>query len=338
MWPFNNFLQTFVSEISGNPAIALAVLGTSIIGAFVVSRAFLKATWLFLEVFVIPGINLNRFGAGKGAWAVITGCTDGIGKEFALQLAQKGFNVVLVSRTLAKLEALAEEIHEKYGVETKCVAIDYAKATLEDFERLQEVSDAVEVGVLVNNVGMSVDYPTPFLDCDVSVTKGIVDINVWGTMMTTKVIAPQMVKRRNGLILNTGSMAGVLPTPFNAVYSGSKAFMSFWSQSLGAELSQHNVYMHNLATGFVVSKLSKIRRSNWMAPTAEVYVKHALGKIGVHGAVDDPFNGSTYPGHVLIFGAASMVSKRVALKISYDMHLNMRHKALKKAERDAKTE
>ncbi|KAJ2531975.1 hypothetical protein EV175_007184, partial [Coemansia sp. RSA 1933] len=65
---------------------------------------------LLYDVFLKSGVSLKKFGAGQGAWAVVTGCTDGLGREEALELARRGFNVMLISRTLEKLEAMAEEV------------------------------------------------------------------------------------------------------------------------------------------------------------------------------------------------------------------------------------
>ncbi|CAK5264335.1 unnamed protein product, partial [Mycena citricolor] len=65
---------------------------------------------VLLQTFVLPGISLKTFGAKKGAWAVVTGASDGIGKEFATQLAGQGFNVLLVARNAAVLNTVAEEI------------------------------------------------------------------------------------------------------------------------------------------------------------------------------------------------------------------------------------
>lgn len=65
-----------------------------------------------------------------GSWAVITGCTDGIGKEFATQLAKRGLNLVLISRTLGKLEDLAHDLEELYSIRTLVVAVDFNGNTI----------------------------------------------------------------------------------------------------------------------------------------------------------------------------------------------------------------
>ena len=72
-------------------------------------------------------VNLKNY----GSWAVITGCTDGIGKAYAEQLAKRGLNVVLISRTLEKLQEQAKHIKEKYSVETKIIAADFTGTKIE---------------------------------------------------------------------------------------------------------------------------------------------------------------------------------------------------------------
>lgn len=109
-------------------------------------------------------LQLKIFGAKKDAWAVVTGASDGIGKEFALQLAGRGFNVLLVARTTSLLNAVGEEIsaclrypqelsqchiEAKYpGVKTAVHTIDFAAADDRAYEALTAELDALDIGVL----------------------------------------------------------------------------------------------------------------------------------------------------------------------------------------------
>ena len=93
-------------------------------GVYKLTTFALSLVSLVLDLWVLPPVNFAKYGAKKGKWAVITGASDGIGKEYATQLAAKGLNVVLVSRTESKLVALAEEIESKYKVSTKVLAFD----------------------------------------------------------------------------------------------------------------------------------------------------------------------------------------------------------------------
>jgi 17beta-estradiol 17-dehydrogenase / very-long-chain 3-oxoacyl-CoA reductase len=113
------------------------------------------------------------------------------------------------------------------------------------------------------------------------------------TLKVTKLVLPGMIIRKRGLILTVGSFAALIPSPLLAVYSGSKAFVSTWSQALGSELEGSGITVELLNTYFVVSvvfcvtlhmkqlilgnnqvsKLSKIRKSSWMIPTPRTYVR-----------------------------------------------------------------
>ncbi|KIL65254.1 hypothetical protein M378DRAFT_10893 [Amanita muscaria Koide BX008] len=81
-----------------------------VIGALRISLSTFRLASVLLQTFVLPGNDLKKFGAHQGAWAVITGASDGIGKEFSLQLAKAGFNVFLVARNKTTLESVASEI------------------------------------------------------------------------------------------------------------------------------------------------------------------------------------------------------------------------------------
>lgn len=88
------------------------------VGAIYLASRVVSYVQLLLNLFVLSGTNLRKYGR-PGSWAVVTGASDGLGKEYAKQLAAKGFNLVLVSRTQSKLEALAQE----FKVETKILAM-----------------------------------------------------------------------------------------------------------------------------------------------------------------------------------------------------------------------
>ena len=104
-----------------------------------------------------------------GAWAVVTGATDGIGKAYCEALAKRGLNVVLISRTLSKLQDCAKEIEEKYKVSTKIVAADFSKASNAGFtDPIAAAIKDLTIGVLVNNVGLSYDMPAYFVEEDVT--------------------------------------------------------------------------------------------------------------------------------------------------------------------------
>jgi len=311
--------------------LALALVGTGWLGSYVLSFARM------LVDLARPGIPLKRFGAKKGAWAIVTGATAGIGRDFALQLAGAGFNVFLASRTTSKLEEIAQEITAKYpSAKTQVHAIDFSDPKA-DYAALKAALDPLDVGVLVNNVGKSYDEPTFFQDLPDQDMIDIVEININAALKVTKIVIPGMVSRKRGLILNVGSFASLIPSPLLAVYSGSKAFLSTWSQSLGSELKGTGVEVELLNTYFVVSKLSKIRRSSWMIPTPKTYVRSVLSHIGVRGgAVGQPHISTPYHGHAPVQWVVDhFFSNSFWLNYNRKLHLDIRRRALRKREREA---
>ncbi|KAG0055366.1 hypothetical protein BGZ89_002369 [Linnemannia elongata] len=285
----------FVQKSNTN-ATAVAIFGA--IGAVVVAAKALSFLKVLVDVFLRSGINVKKYDAGNGGWAVITGASDGIGKEFAFQLASKKLNIVLVSRTESKLKVLAEE--------------------------------------LVNNVGTNHEIPTPFEQETDKIVKDIVEININAAMKVTKIIVPHMVARKKGLIINLGSFAGLVPTPYLSVYSGSKAFLSSWSQAIGAELAPKGITVQNVNTYFVVSAMSKIRRATMLIPMPKPYVRSVLGQIGISGGASTPYTSTPFYSHAIAnwlidntFGRAFWV------KQNYNIQVDIRKRALRKREREA---
>ncbi|KAF9280017.1 hypothetical protein BGZ68_007558 [Mortierella alpina] len=326
-------ITSFVQKSDTN-AIAVAVFGA--IGAAVIAFKALRFLKVLVDVFVRPGINLKKYGAGKGGWAVITGASDGIGKEFASQMAAKKLNVVLVSRTESKLKALAEEIEQKYNVETKVLAMDFTKGDERDYAALQLLISPIEVTILVNNVGTNHEIPTFFEDESDKTVDNIIEVNVNAIMRVTKLIIPQMAARKNGLIINLGSFAGLVPTPLLSVYSGSKAFLSSWSQAIGAELAPKGIRVQNVNTYFVVSAMSKIRRPSITAPLPKAYVRAVLSKIGVPGGASTPYTSTPFYSHAIAnWLIENVFSRSFWVGYNYDLHVDIRKRALRKREREA---
>ncbi|EMC93498.1 hypothetical protein BAUCODRAFT_76175 [Baudoinia panamericana UAMH 10762] len=310
------------------------------IGLLYVSIKLLSFWRLIASLFVLPGVPLSTFGK-KGTWAVVTGASDGIGKEYALQLAQKGFNIFLVSRTQSKLEALASEIQQSCRVETKTLAMDFAANNDSDYDKLRSTIDSLDVAILVNNVGLSHSIPVPFAETPEQEMRDIVTINCTGTLRVTQLVAPGMVKHHRGLILTMASFGGILPTPLLATYSGSKAFLQQWSSALASELAPHGVKVQIVQSYLVTSAMSKIRRSSALVPTPKQFVRAALSKIGRDGGAQGTSATSTpYWAHALMHWAIVNLTpgpmNRRVIDVNRSMHEDIRKRALRKAERDSR--
>ncbi|KAM6495250.1 3-ketoacyl-CoA reductase [Amanita muscaria] len=252
-----------------------------VIGAVKLSLAIFRLTSVLLQTFVLPGTDLKMFGARQGAWAVVTGASDGIGKEFSLQLAKAGFNIFLVARNKSKLESVASEIQNNYPtVSTRVHTIDFSLDDDAAYAALAAALGNLEIGVLVNNAGTNQSIPAYFFDVPPEEIKNTVSVNVNGTLRVTHIVLPGMTQRKRGLILNIGSFAGAIPTPLGATYAGTKAFMATFSTALAEEVQQHNVVVEHVNTYFVVSKLSR-RSASTVIPTPAAYVRSVLAKVGL---------------------------------------------------------
>ncbi|KAF5345348.1 hypothetical protein D9758_008464 [Tetrapyrgos nigripes] len=337
---FQQLITSIVSFVEQYPIPATLILS---LGTYSIAKIIYQTLSVFLQTFILPGANLKKFGAKKGAWAVITGASDGIGKEFAFQLAKAGFNVFLVARNKQLLNSTAQEIESKYeGVSTKTHSIDFAKGDEKAYTGLSGAVTGLDIGVLVNNVGKSHAMPAYLADVPKDEIEDIVAINVNATIKVTNLILPGMIQRKRGLILNIGSFAGAVPSPMLAPYSGTKAFLATFTSALAEEVKQHNITVEHVNTYFVVSKLSKIRKPSLFVPKPGPYVRSVLSKIGLQcGAAFSgrPNTSTPYWSHAIIdyamtlFGAPS-----VFISYTHGLHKDIRRRALKKMEREAKTQ
>ena len=246
-----------------------------------------------------------------------------------------------MSRTRSKLDELASQLRQKYNVETKILAMDFAKNDDLDFQQLAQIAGEIgEIGLLINNVGLSHSIPVPFVETEDKEMRDIITVNCMGTLRVTALIAPGMVKRRRGLILTMGSIGGVLPSPFLATYSGSKAFLQHWSTALASELAPSGVHVQLVHSYLVTSAMSKVRRSSAMVPNPKTFVRSALSKMGRSGGAQGILATSTpFWAHALMHWAIATyvgTTNAIVVGINRRMHDAIRKKALKKAERDAK--
>ena len=189
------------------------------------------ATRLYLHLSPSP-LRLRR---------AIQGCTDGIGKAFCEELAKKGVPLLLISRTESKLEALASELEDK--TEVKYLAVDFSNATKAKWAEVQKTIEALDVGMLFNNVGVSYPHAQYLHELDDETVRQLITVNVDCTTKMTKFVLPGMVSRRGGAIINIGSGAAtVLPSdPLYSVYAGTKGYVDQFSKSLSVEYAKYNI-------------------------------------------------------------------------------------------------
>lgn len=165
-----------------------------------------------------------------------------------------------------------------------------------------------------------------------------------------------MSRRKRGLILNMGSFAGAVPSPMLATYSGTKAFLATFTAALAEEVRQHNILVEHLNTHFVVrrllhhsnqvshfhqvSKLSKIRKPSLLTPMPAAYVRSALSKVGLAGGAaftGRPNTSTPYWSHSILDFVINLIGiPSLFISYTHNLHKDIRRRALRKLEREAK--
>lgn len=180
-----------------------------------------------------------------GPWALITGASSGIGREFALQLADLGLNTVLLARRKDKLAQLAHTIESRHAVKTKVLAVDLVEP--EATKIIAEATQDISIGLLVNNAGAG--FPGAFVKQPIERRSHVVKLNVLAPMELTHVFVERMMKQKRGGVLFVSSIAAHMGAPYLANYAATKSYLLSFGTALQKELSQHNVNVTTLLPG-----------------------------------------------------------------------------------------
>jgi 17beta-estradiol 17-dehydrogenase / very-long-chain 3-oxoacyl-CoA reductase len=206
-----------------------------------------------------------------------------------LAFAQRGIHVILVSRTESKLKELKKEIEEQYpGVSVKYVVTDYSKFDETARNHLYSETKDLDIGVLVNNVGMSYRYPRYFHELTSEEISQLMELNINSTTWMTRMYVEDMAKRGRGTIVNLSSIAGLFTQPLLAQYGACKSYVEKFSRSINTEYTARGVTCQCHTPSLVATKMSKMRPSATV-PTPEEYVEMSLRFIGHADAVVQPF-------------------------------------------------
>jgi NAD(P)-dependent dehydrogenase (short-subunit alcohol dehydrogenase family) len=199
---------------------------------------------------------LDRFDL-QGRTAVVTGSTRGLGRTFALALAEAGASIVVVGRDAAAADGVEAELADR-GAASRTVLADVTER--HDVERvLAESTEAFgRVDVLVNNAGACVHKPA--LDVTDDEWRHVMSTNLDGLWIASQVFGRHMVERGGGTIVNVGSMSGdIVNRPqWQPAYNASKAAVHHLTRSLAAEWAPLGVRVNALAPGYMKTEMSPV--------------------------------------------------------------------------------
>ena len=197
----------------------------------------------------------------EGKVAVITGASRGIGRAIALRLARAGAKVVVSSRKLEHVQAVADEVEAAGG---EALAIQAHVGQADEVQALiaQTMERWGRIDVAVNNAGTNPHFG-PLLTADEGQLDKILDTNLKGAFRMCKAVAPHMEAQGNGKIINVASIAGLRPSPGMGAYSVSKAALIMLTQVLAMELGHANIQINAIAPGVIKTRFSQML---WQTP------------------------------------------------------------------------
>jgi short-subunit dehydrogenase len=217
--------------------------------------------------------------------AAITGASEGLGKEFARQLAADGYNLLVIARRKHLLDELKADLETKYNVQVEPLVCDLAN--VEELKQLEErLINEESLEVLVNNAGFG--FGGAFPDVDPDMHESMIRVHVIALMRLSRAALVPMCKRQKGYIINLSSVAAFLFGPDSAEYIATKAYVLSFSKSLQCDVHKHGVRIQALCPGFThtgfhstesMKFFNKGATPKWLWLSAERVVRTSLRSI-----------------------------------------------------------
>ncbi len=198
----------------------------------------------------------NRFlGWENPGKALITGASAGIGFSFAQQLAQRGFDLILLARRKDRLESAAKKLKSDYGIRCEMIAAD-----LSDMDQIEKTAGLIktieDLDVLINNAGFATIGA--FAGVPMEKSMRMFHLHTTACFMLTHAALEGMLKRKRGAIINLSSVAAFTPTPGNVMYDATKAFVKTFSENIQLEMEDADIRIQALCPGFTRTEFHEV--------------------------------------------------------------------------------
>jgi len=266
-----------------------SLYGLAAVGGLVVLKklfSVVQKVVFLLRCYVFSSItDFKKF----GKWIVITGATDGIGKNIAIQLAKHGYPLILLSKDQEKLQIFSNELRNQYKVEVKHLVIDFNTSDPAIYNEIEKFLEGLDIGTLFNNVGI-----LPQLDRFSELKDSLkcheaVNVNILPMFRMTHIILPEMKKRRRGMIVNISSASQLRPAPCMAIYGSTKCLNHYFSNVLAIENEEYGIKVQSIRPFLVKTNLTLNNKWGFFTEEADSFAKSLLGTIGkartAHGSL-----------------------------------------------------
>jgi uncharacterized protein len=220
----------------------------------------------------------QRLKSKYGEWAIITGASSGIGLELATQLVSAGFNLVINSRHLDKLQEVGKRLKANSSIEIKIVASDVSDN--EGIDKIIQTTQGLNIGLFIASAG----YGTSgnFIDSSLHSEINMIRVNCEGLLSLTHYYSQQFVQQKRGGIILLSSMLAFQGTPYASNYAATKAYVQTLAEGLAIELKPFGVDVLAAAPGPVetgFSQRANMKMSMSLTPSqVGVPILEALGR------------------------------------------------------------
>lgn len=228
---------------------------------------------------------------------LVTGATAGIGAAIADRFAKEGYRLIVTGRRKERLETISERLKHEY--QTEVFSLNF------DIRSQQEVENAIDslpeewktIDVLVNNAGLAAGMD-PIHEAKIDDWERMIDTNVKGLLYISRKIMPQMTQRKQGHIINIGSIAGKQTYPKGHVYCASKHAVDSLSKAMRTDLLPYGIKVTQVRPGFVETEFSLVRFKGDEEKASKVY--QGYQPLKPEDIAEVAFYVTTLPEHVVI--------------------------------------
>ncbi|HSC54150.1 MAG TPA: SDR family NAD(P)-dependent oxidoreductase [Phnomibacter sp.] len=218
-------------------------------------------------------------------YAAITGAAEGLGRSFALACAQQGFNLVLIDLPHHKLDKLALHLAQSFTIDVLVIEQDLCEANAAENIARHIASKQICLRLLVNNAGMG--FSKPFQHLDEAQLCKILQLNIQSLTSLTYQLLPLLKQNSEATIINVSSLASFFHLPFKSIYTASKAYVRFFSQSLRVELKPDHIHVCAVCPGAINSNEQQFLTqldAGWIGRKAVLH-PDAVAKQAIEGAL-----------------------------------------------------